>query len=194
VFDDVVLSGSQLSEIIEVDAGRSVVLAVEKHNPAMRQSLDEVRDQVESAVRLQQAEQIMAARADEMIAALEAGTDFGEAAAAVGAAAGEPVLMSRSDQEADQRVSVAVFTAVKPTQDEPTTGATRNDQGGYTVYSVEAVLPGRPEALPLEQRDAGKMQLTDQAGIGEFVAFVQALRENADIIINEDAVAATDLL
>jgi peptidyl-prolyl cis-trans isomerase D len=194
VFDEVVLSGSQLSEIVEVDAGRSVVLAVVKHNPAMRQSLDEVRDEVESEVRLQQAEQIMAARADEMIAALEAGTDFGEAAEAVGATAGEPVVMSRSDQEADQFVSVAVFTAVKPTQDEPTTGATRNGQGGYTVYSVEAVLPGRPEALPVEQRDAGKNQLTDQAGIGEFIAFVQALRENADIIINEDAVAATDLL
>ena len=102
--------------------------------------------------------------------------------------------MSRGDEQLDQFVSVAVFTAVKPTQDEPTTGTTRNGDGGYTVYSVEAVLPGRPEALPLDQRDAGKSQLTDQAGIGEFIAFVQALRENADIIINEDAVAATDLL
>ena len=194
VFDDVVLSGSQMSEIIEVDAGRSVVVAVVKHNPATRQSLDEVRDDVERAVRLQQSEEIMASRADEMIAALNAGTDFGEAAEAVGATAGEPVLMSRGDDQVDQFVSVAVFTAVKPTQDEPTTGTTRNGQGGYSVYSVEAVLPGRPEALPLEQRDAGKAQLTDQAGIGEFIAFVQALRENAEIIINDDAVAATDLL
>jgi peptidyl-prolyl cis-trans isomerase D len=194
VFDEVVLSGSQLSEIVEVGAGRSVVIAVEQHNEAMRQPLDAVRDDVETVVRAQQSEEIMAARADEMIAALSAGTDFGEAAEAIGATAGEPVLMSRGDEEADQFVSVAVFTAAKPSEDEPTTGTTRNDQGGYTVYSIEAVLPGRPEALPLEQRDAGKSQLTDQAGIGEFVAFVQALRENAEIIINEDAVAATDLL
>ena len=102
--------------------------------------------------------------------------------------------MSRDDQQADQFVSAAVFTAVKPTQDDPTIGTTRDGRGGYTVYSVEAVLPGRPEALPVEQRDAGKAQLTDQTGIGEFIAFVQALRENADIIINEDAIAATDLL
>ena len=195
VFDEVVLSGGQLSEIVEVDAGRSVVVSVVKHNPAMRQPLDEVREEVERAVRLQQAEEIMAARADEMVAALEGGADFGEAAEAVGAVASEePVLMSRGDQAVDQFVSVAVFTAVKPTQDAPTTGTTRNGQGGYTVYSVEAVLPGRPEALPIEQRDAGKAQLTDQAGVGEYIAFVQALRENADIIINEDAVAATDLL
>jgi peptidyl-prolyl cis-trans isomerase D len=129
-----------------------------------------------------------------MLAALEAGADFAEAAAAVGAAAEEPVLMSRSMQGADQLVSVAVFTAVKPAQDKPTLGSTRNDAGGYTVYSIESVVPGRPEALPVEQRDQGKQQLTDQVGIAEYVAFVQALRANAEIIINEDALAAPDLL
>ena len=46
----------------------------------------------------------------------------------------------------------------------------------------------------LEQRDAGKEQLTDQAGIGDFVAFVQALRESAEIVINEEAVTGSDLL
>ena len=46
----------------------------------------------------------------------------------------------------------------------------------------------------MEQRDQGKQQLTDQVGIAEYVAFVQALRANAEIIINEDALAAPDLL
>ena len=87
-----------------------------------------------------------------------------------------------------------MFTAVKPTQDEPTIGSTRNGVGGYTVFSLDAVIPGRPESLPLEQRDAGKLQLTDQSGIGDFVAFVRALRDNAEVIINEDVLAAADLL
>jgi len=194
VFDDVVLSGNQLSEIIEVDSGRSVVVAVTKHNPATRQPLDEVRDQVVAALQRDEAEKIMASRADEMLEALGAGTDFGDAAAAVGATAGEPVVMSRGDRDTDQFVAVAVFTAAKPSADEPSVGSTRNGEGGYTVYSVEAVLPGRPESLPVEQRDAGKAQLTDQTGIGDFIAFVQALREDAEVIINEDAVAGSDLL
>jgi peptidyl-prolyl cis-trans isomerase D len=160
----------------------------------MRQSLDEVREEVAATLKAQQAEQLIAGRADEMLAALEAGTDFAEAAAAVGATAEEPVLMSRSMQDADQFISVAVFTAAKPSQDAPTIGSTRNGAGGYTVYSIEAVLPGRPEALPVEQRDQGKQQLTDQIGVGEYVAFVQVLRNNAEIIINEDALAAPDLL
>ena len=194
VFDDVVLSGGQLSEIIEVDAGRSLVLQVTNHYPATRQPLEAVRDQVVEALRRQQAETLMAARADEMIAAVEGGADFATAAEAVGATASEPVLMDRAGQDTDQFVSVAVFTAAKPAQDAPTLGSTRNGEGGYTVFSVESVLPGRPESLPVEQRDAGKAQLTDQAGLGEFIAFVQALREEAEVIINQDALAATDLL
>jgi peptidyl-prolyl cis-trans isomerase D len=194
VFDELVLSGEHLSDIVEVDANRSLVFHVVGHHPATRQPLEAVRDEIAAALRAQEAEALMAEKADEMIAAVEGGADFAEAAEAIGAEASDPVAMRRTSQDADQLVAVAVFTAAKPSEDEPTLGSTRNGDGGYTVFSVEAVLPGRPEALPVEQRDAGKAQLTDQSGVGDFIAFVQALREDAEVIINEDAVAATDLL
>lgn len=192
VFEESVLSGAQLSEIVEIEDGHSAVFTVTQHHPASRLALEAVREQIEGAIRSQQAETLMATKADEMLAVLEGGAGFAEAAEQVGATAGEPVLMNRDAQESDQFVSVAVFTAVKPTQDRPTRGSTRNGAGGYTVYSVEAVLPGRPEAIPIEQRDAGKAQLTDQSGFGDFVAFVQQLREDAEVIINEDVVAASE--
>jgi peptidyl-prolyl cis-trans isomerase D len=194
VFDELTLTGEQMSEIIEIDGGRTAVVQVAKYNPATRLPLEEVREQVASSLRSQQTEALMAARADQMIAALEGGAEFADAAATIGATAGEPVLMSRSDQEADQFVTVAVFTAAKPSEESPTTGSTRNGEGGYTVYSIESVLPGRPEVVPVEQRDAGKLQLTDQIGVSDFVAFIQALREDAEVIINEDAVAQSDML
>ena len=194
VFDEMILSGEQLSEIIEIDSNRSAVFAVTSHHPATRQPLDDVREQVRASLESQQAEGVMAAKADEMIAALNDGVEFTAAAEAIGATAEEPTIMSRGDQEADQFISVAVFTALKPAQDAPTTGSTRNGIGGYTVYSLEAVVPGSPEGVPVEQRDAGKMQLTDQTGMGDFVAFVQALREDAEVIINDDVLAAQDLL
>jgi hypothetical protein len=136
----------------------------------------------------------MAARADEMIAALNGGADFAAAAEAIGAQAGEPVLIDRTSADTDPSVAFAVFTANKPSQDAPTVGSTRNSEGGYTVYSVEAVLPGRPESVPVEQRDAGKRQAMDQAGLSEFIAFIQELRDNAEVIVNDDAVASTDML
>ena len=194
IFDELVLSGEQMSEIIEIDANRAAVFAVTNHYPATRQPLDDVRERVAASLEVQQAEELMASKANEMIAALAAGMEFTSAAESIGATAAAPALMSRSAEDADQFISVAVFTALKPAQDAPTTGSTRNGVGGYTVYSLDAVIPGRPEAMPVEQRDAGKLQLTDQSGLGDFIAFVQALREDAEIIVNDDALAAQDLL
>jgi peptidyl-prolyl cis-trans isomerase D len=194
VFDETVLSGEQMSEIIEIDANRSAIFAVTNHYPATRQPLEDVRDEVRASLEAQQAEEVMAAKADEMLAALAEGAEFTAAAEAIGAIAGEPLLMARGQQDVDQSVAVAVFTALKPAQDAPTTGSTRNSEGGYTVYSLEAVIPGAPESMPVEQRDAGKAQLQDQSGVGDFIAFVQALREDAEIIINEDVLAGQDLL
>jgi len=194
IFDEAVVSGSQISDIVEVDFNRTAVFAVTRHNPATRLPLEEVAEQIEGSLRQQQAEDLMAAKADEMLAAIAGGAEFADAAATIGATAAEPVLMSRGAEDVDQFVSVAVFTALKPTQDSPTMGSTRNGVGGYMVYSLDAVIPGRPEALPLEQRDAGKLQLMDQAGYGDFVAFMKALREDAKVVINQDVLAQEELL
>ena len=194
VFDEAMLAGGQLSEVIELDNSRAAVFVVTSHTPATRQPLDAVRDQVAEALKAEQAEVLMSARADEMLAAIAAGQTFEEAATALGVAAAAPVVLTRDASEVDPSVAAAVFTAVKPTQDAPTLGSSRTEAGGVVVYSVDAVIPGRPEAIPLAERDAGKLQLADQSGIGDFVAFVQALRASADVAINKDVLAAQDLL
>jgi peptidyl-prolyl cis-trans isomerase D len=193
VFDPVVLSGAQMSEVIEVDANRTVVFSVRNHNEASREPLDAVRDRIVTMLTNQQAEDLMAARAQQMLEAVRGGEDFAKAAEAIGATTAGPTVMGRDRDTADQFLAVAVFTAVKPTQDNPTLGTTRNGVGGYTVYRLDAVIPGRPETIPQAERDAGKNQLVEQYGVGDFVAFVQALQADAEIIINDDALAAQDL-
>lgn len=193
IFDESILSGGLLSEIVEIDANRSAVFVVTRHNEATRQPLEEVRDRVAESVRLEQSEALMNTKADSMLAAVEAGEEFAAAAESIGASVNAPMIMTRDAADLDQFVSVAVFTAVKPTQGHPTMGSTRNGVGGYTVYSVDAVIPGRPEAIPLAERDAGKQQLADQSGVGDFIAFVQALRADAEIVVNEDVLAAQDM-
>ena len=55
------------------------------------------------------------------------------------------------------------------------------------------IIETSPEAIPLADRDAGKQQLTQDSGVADLSAFVLALRDAADIIINEDVLAAPDL-
>ncbi len=193
IFAADVLSGAQLSELTELDANRTVVFSVTQHNPSARQPLDDVREQISAALTSSQTEDLMAARTQQMLDALAAGDDFATAAETIAAPVVAATVMTRNAEGRDQYVAVAVFTAVKPIQDEATIGSTRNSAGGYTVFSLDAVIPGRPEAIPLADRDAGKVQLVDRYGLGDFFAFVQALRANAEVIISDDVLAAQDV-
>ena len=193
IFDASVLYDGQISEIVELDANRSAIFKVTQHYEASRQPLEEVREDIASALRLQEAQTIVFNKAEQLLVAVENGEDFAEAAAAAGATVAEPAVVTRQTTDVDQNVLQQVFTARKPTQDSPTTGSIVTATGGVTVYSLVAVLPGRPEDIPLADRDAGKLELAQQNGTSDYVAFVEALYNNADIEISEDALAAQDL-
>ena len=194
IFDAPVLTGGQISEVIELDAVSAAIFRVTQYNEAMRQPLDDVRDEIEAMVRSQQAELLLAERAEQILEAVDGGEDFGVAAEAAGATVSEPKLLTRQDTETDQLVLFEVFAAPKPAQDSAVTGRVRGLDGTYNVYSLEAVLPGRPESIPLEQRDAGKAQLAQDSGVGDYVAFLQSLYNEAEVIINQDALEEQGLL
>jgi peptidyl-prolyl cis-trans isomerase D len=194
VFSDAVRNGEQISEVIELDADSAAIFRVTEYNEATRQPLAEVRDEIEALVRSQQAESLLAERAEQILEAVDGGEDFGVAAEAAGASVSEPALLSRQDTETDQLVVFEVFAAPKPSEDSPVTGRARGLDGTYTVYSLEAVLPGRPESIPLDQRDAGKAQLAQESGVGDYIAFVQSLYNEAEVIVNEDALEEQELL
>jgi len=194
IFDPQVLLDGQISELIELDANRSAVFKVTAYHEASRLPLDEVRDQVVEAIKTQGAETIVFNRAEQLLAALDSGEEFAAAAEAAGGAVSQPQMLSRQQQDFDQAVLTQVFLAKKPTTDAPVRGMVANTGGGYTVFSLDAVIPGRPESIPVADRDAGKVQLAQQAGMADYVAFVQALYDRADIVIVQDVLAAQDLL
>jgi peptidyl-prolyl cis-trans isomerase D len=194
VFDDLVLVDGQISEVIELDNNRSAVFKVTAYNEASRLPMDEVLDEISAAIRTQEAEAIVFSRVEQLLSALDAGEEFGPAAEAAGAAVSAPTLLGRQDTETDQAVLAQVFSSKKPTQGSPVIGRVANTGGGFTVFSLEAVLPGRPESIPLADRDAGKLELALQAGSSDYYAFVEALYDNADVVVSQDALAAQDLL
>ena len=193
IFLDGVLTGGAVTDVVELDAGTSAIFRVTRHNPATRQTLDEVRDQVAAAILAEQAEVLLAERAAQIVAAVEAGEDFAAVAEASGATVSEPRLVGRQDPQIDQSLLFEVFAAAKPVVGAPVTGSVRNSAGGYSVYRLDAVLPGRPESIPLAERDAGKQMLARQSGQGDYIAFVRALREEANVVVNQDLLTAQDL-
>ena len=193
VFDSRVLYDGEISEVIELDANRSAVFTVTTHYEASRQSLEDVREDIIAALQSQEAQTIVFNRAEQLLVALNNGEDFGSAGEAAGATVSAPTLLARQDAAMDQAVLAQVFMAKKPTQGSPVTGSVSNSLGGTTVYSLDAVLAGRPESIPLADRDAGRLELAQQTGSSDYLAFVEALYEKADIVISQDALAEQDL-
>jgi peptidyl-prolyl cis-trans isomerase D len=187
IFDSRVLNDGQISDIVEMDNNRSAIFKVTAHHEAAREPLDAVRDQVVDAVRNEKAKSIVTERADKMLASLAAGEDFAAAGAAAGATVQGPKLVARNDKDLAPTVLTEVFSLKKPAEGKPERGKVPMPDGGYAVYSLDAVIPGRPESIPLSDRDAGKRQLVQQEGAADYRAFVQAMYEKADVVISKDA-------
>jgi len=200
VFDPRVLDDGQISDIIEVDADRTIVLKVSTHHEASRQSLEVVREQIIFSMQSGRALNIIQDRSSRLTEALEEGKQFGETeqfgetAFQLEAEYVPSVVVGRVDETMDRDLLNAIFTAKKPSAGNSRLGSVVTSVGDYVVFMVNAVMPGRPESIPLAERDARKENLQSQAGAADLNAFVSELQRRADIERNEDAFAEQEFL
>ncbi len=192
IFDGRILHDGEISEIIELDANRWAVFKVSNHYEATRQPIEDVRELIVGALKALKGRDIVRGKTDQLLAALADGVDFDEAATASGAVLTPPILVARQSENPDQAILIEVFNARKPTPDQPTTGTAITTTGKFAVYSISEVIPGRPESIPLAERDAGKTSLTRQSGIADYTAFVSQLEQEADVAISDSALEVPD--
>ena len=193
VFDERVLVDRDISDLIELDADRTVVVGVTNHMEAARQPLEDVAEDIERAVRAERGFALANERVAEVRAAIAAGSSFDDAAAAVEGFTPRTVSMTRQSQEVDSRIRAAVFQERKPQAGAPKVGTVVTATGNYAVYSVNSYAPGRPESIPLAERDAMKEQLAVQSGSQDFASFIHELELRAEITKSEDVIAAESL-
>ena len=191
-FDERVLNDGDISDIIELDANRSAVVSVAEYHAAELKSLDDVREQIAGALKSARAQEVIAERSDRLQDLLRSGEDFHTAAESVGASVGPVTVVGRTDDKMDARLLGAIFSSKKPQVDRPRIGGAVTQEGNYAVFSLSASAPGRPEAIPLADRDARKQELATQSGSADLVAFVGELRQRADIVKNDDVLIADD--
>jgi peptidyl-prolyl cis-trans isomerase D len=189
IFDPRVLRDGAVSDIVELDANRAAVFKVRELHEAAQQPLEEVREQIVETLRMERARRIVRERSQELEAKLKNGADFAEAAAEAGAEATRVRVIGREDDSTDARVLEAIFRAPKPAEGNATIGNTVSEDGHHAVFSVAAVIPGRPESTPVKERDAGKVRLTSEAGAADYTAVVLELERRADIVVADDALA-----
>lgn len=193
IFDDSILSDGEISEIVELDANRSAIFKVSRHYEATRQPIDEVRELIVGALRSEKSRNIVLGKTDQLLAVLADGADFEEAATEAGAVFTPQALVTRQSESPDQAILVEVFNARKPAPDKPTTGTAITRTGSYAVFSISAVIPGRPDSIPLAERDSAKTALAQQSGVEDYTAFVSQLEQSAKVTISDDALTQPEI-
>lgn len=193
-FDPFLLEDRQISDVVEIDANRSIMMQVTDHHAASRRPLEEVRDDIVFALQSERAVNIVEDRSRRLREALEAGEEFEEIAYQLEAEFTPDVTVSRTQQDIDAAILDAIFRVKKPSAGKARLGSTVSTVGDYAVFMVKSVVPGRPESIPLDERDQRKEQLQSTAGALDYNAFVNELERTADIERNESALEEPDFL
>jgi peptidyl-prolyl cis-trans isomerase D len=193
VFDDAVLLDGQISDVVEIDRNRSVVIKVSEYHPEARKALDEVSEEIKFNLQSERALNMIQDRGRRFSEALQEGKAFAAAAVDVEAEPVTNIVVERQSENIDPAVLSEIFRAKKPLPGKTRIEETISSDGDYVVFMITAVLPGRPEAIPLADRDAGKEQLQSRAGAADFTAYVNELELRANIERSEEALQQQNL-
>ena len=186
VYDPQVLNDRQVSDIIEIDANRSLMLKVTDYHEEARRPLEEVRGDIVTALQSERAVNIIDDRSRRLREALQGGANFEEMAFQLEAEFTPDVRLNRYQQDLDRNVMNAIFRAKKPTVGNARLGSTISSNGDYVVFMLKAVIPGRPETIPLTERDQRKEELQITAGASDYNAFVNELERSSEALAEPD--------
>ena len=185
-FSVAVLEDGENSPLIELDDERAVVISVIEHRPAAPLPFDSVRASVEQTLRIRGGADLARARGEELLARLEAGESFADLAEEFSFDVPEPVTVTRAARDYPPALLASIYRAPHPQEGAPQYHGLSLGNGGYAVFRLDAVIPGRPENIPQQQRDERKQMLAQQAGGITAAALITDLRRDAKVQIAPD--------
>jgi len=152
-FSFVVLEDGENSPLIETAEGSAVILRVVEHRLSALQPFEEVRERVETSVRLQQAGDVARVRGEQILARLKAGESSDDVAAEFGIEVQRPGALRRGSNEVAAELLVEIYRTPRPVGDEPVYRGVLLANGGYAVFRLDKVEAGRADAIPQDARD-----------------------------------------
>jgi peptidyl-prolyl cis-trans isomerase D len=182
VFSPAVLEDGENSRPIELSESRAVVLRVADHRLPQQRPLEDVREEVVAALKLDAARERAIEQGEALLRAAQDGASLAEAAAANGAEYHEPTLVGRRDPGLAPQLLGEIFRAPKPAAQSTLAGLALSD-GDYVVYAISAVEPGKVEAS--SERLNERRQLSQQVGALDFSGYVSDLQRGAKVKVFE---------
>lgn len=177
--EDVLVNG-YASEVLELSEGHFVVVKLNEHRPARILPLEEVRDQVENALKTEKAALALQAQAREYVASIRAGESVEGVATASKLDWQVSLDTTRYASDANQEVVQQVFSLPLATP-VPAVRWFATTTGDVVVYSLSAIREGSAQELAGEQLSAMQLSLSRASATRDFSAYQQQLLADSDI-------------
>jgi len=185
-FSDDVLTRGNNSDPIELADKRVVVLRVTEHQPARRQTLDEVRDPITSAFRNQKAHAQAKNIGEDLLRELRAGKDFNTVAESVQLTWKTLGWIGRKIEELPSELVTATFRLPHPEKNAPVYEGLVLSNGDFSIIQLKDVKDGDPNSATPETRAEIRRQLTTELGEQEFISLITDLKAKAKIVIHRE--------
>ena len=183
----------ELSDILEIDANRSIVFQIEGYNEAKVRPLEDVRDTIVADMKLVSAEVLANDIATRLESLLFKGESIQEVANELSSVTTVNKLMNRASEDDDFMLQASVFGEKRSKDGVPRIGTVIMSNGNYAVYSVTESIYGIPESIPQNERDDARELLNQRSGLSDYSAFISELEQRADIIKNDELISSSSL-
>ena len=183
----------ELSDILEIDANRSIVFQIEGYNEAKVRPLEDVRDTIVADMKLVSAEVLANDIATRLENLLIKGEGIQEVANELTSVTTVSKLMNRASEDDDFMLQASVFGEKRSKDGVPRIGTVIMSNGNYAVYSVTESVYGIPESIPQNERDDARELLNQRSGLSDYSAFISELEQRADITKNDELISSSSL-
>lgn len=187
-FSDLVLLQGSVSDPINLNENRLVMIRLKQHLPVALKPVEEVRDEILATLRSNLARDNAKARADELLAALQSGdvelealaTDFGLEYA-------QHDAVKRNAFVPDAKLVQEVFLLPTPAEGEPVE-AVLPTSTGFAVVQLVSVVQGELEGAALQAQQQYERVIANGNASQENSALLRQLRASAKIEVYEDRI------
>jgi peptidyl-prolyl cis-trans isomerase D len=184
-FSDLVLGQRSVSDPVDLGENHMVLVLLKEHLPEAVRPLDEVRGDVEAALRQQRAMDQAREQAETLLASVTGGTPMADVAAGAELELIAEEAATRVAPGLDATLRRELFLMDEPAADAPVRELVELADG-YAVVELTAVAEGQLSTEDEARREAYSRRIASASATDETWGFLQMLRAQSTIEVFED--------
>ncbi len=186
-FSNEVLLEENNSELLELENDRYMVLRVLDHLPTFKTSMGEVRDEIVTRLKFEQARDRTQEKGEAILEQLRQGKSKEDLAGEFSLEWITAQGVTQDDESVNRAVLRSAFRAGVPEGDQAIFDGTSLGTGDYVVFIVHSVSRADSDGIETEELDTVRGQLLQARTASAWAGFNESLQAEADITIYEES-------